>query len=486
MTPTLTRRARRRAGSFVAVGAAAALIAGVLAPAAPAKAALVDSFTCEAGSNAFTETPDRDIGVPPLLGVEKGQVGTVDCRDSQASVVGAVADRLLGILVPDLPVGLGSFNRAVVLVNPAALTPTIGGWTPFGPTNAKIKGSGYTSALAALSADSSAQAQGYLSAALAIAATGGTAVSTADFLGLSVASAIGANAVDLPGLPSVKPVAKAHALPGGVAIAVVTLNDDRADVTALGGVAMATSNPIDKGKAVCTAVYAAASVKSGSGANADSCTGVLFVFQQYQTGNGPVWYAIKNPLDVGLVSPMSETLTGGIAQILQVLGLPAIVADGLSGKVVPEFKSDVVRISFVNGTPKVESDLGDWLDRLLGGASNPLATTTSTTLTNASAKKVNLRTSDAGRVEDPAGDSKDDDAAIVNEPSGFDGGASEDTTGQDTTGQDTTRKGSDDKSSDDDKGDDDKEKPRSDDSGAKNGDVESNDSKDEPAAGDAE
>lgn len=157
---------------------------------------------------------------------------------------------------------------------------------------------------------------------------------------------------------------------------------------------MATSNPLDTlatpetqgAQAVCTAVYAEASVKASNGDNKASCTGVLFIFQQYQNGkDGDVWYAIKNPLDIGLVSPVSATLAGGISTVLQAMGMPEILADAMSGQFVPKFGSDIVRVSFNGGTPKVETDLPDWIGGLLGSTSTNALTTQLTSAVPAAA-----------------------------------------------------------------------------------------------------
>lgn len=392
------RHRRRKAGVLVACGATAALLASGL-PVAPADADVLEDLgavlTCEAGSGVSTKTPDRDVTAPliPDTGWVEGQVGSVDCQDSDASIVAQVGDAILGLVLPDLPIGLASFNRAVIVPNPASLTPTVWGHSFFAPTNATIGGNGYTFALAAISADATADARNYLSGAIALAATGGTANANANIFGAALATAIGANVIEIPGIPGVKPSATADALPAGVAITIVALNGDQARSKALGGIAMATSNPLDVlatpetggAQAVCTAVYAEASVQSQNGDNKSSCTGVLFIFQQYQKGaDGPIWYAIKNPFDVNLLSPMSATLTGGISTVLQLLGLPEIAADALSGQFVPEFGSDIIRISFDGGTPQIETDLPQWLQGL-GNSTSANTLLASNSLTAASA-----------------------------------------------------------------------------------------------------
>lgn len=376
-SPSRRNRRRRKAGALVATGAATAMLAGGLT-AAPANADLLEDlgavFTCEAGSGVYTATPAEDVTILGTGWVE-GQVGSVNCEDSSPSVIAQVGDAVLGVIVPDLPIGLSSFNRAVIIPNPASLTPTVLGHTFFAPTNSTIRGNGYTFALAAISADATAEANNYLSGAIALASTGGTANSTATIFGAALATAVGANVAEIPGVPGIKPSATADALPGGVAITIVALNGDQAKSKALGGIAMATSNPLDVlatpetggAQAVCTAIYAEASVKAQNGDNKSSCQGVLFILQRYQKGaDGPTWYAIKNPLDVNLLSPMSATLTDGISTVLQIIGLPEVVADALSGQFVPEFGSDIIRISFDGDSPQIETDLPEWIGGLFG------------------------------------------------------------------------------------------------------------------------
>ncbi|MGW0037292.1 hypothetical protein [Gordonia sp. NPDC003376] len=337
MSTPITRRNRRRgrrraAGVLVAAAATTALAVGATNSAA--QAALVPTVN---GYSAGCDAGDAEVRGGTFLFSEV----LADCTGSSPSIVAQVADGLIGVFAPDLPVRLSTFNGA------NATTAVLG----VGPSAyATIEGTGYASALVALGGTATANAQNHVSGAIAVAGLGGTSNADANLLGLALALTAG------PG------TANATALPGGIVI-VDVLGDlipiggtVTAEATALGGIASALWNPIDGGQAICTAVYATASVSRG-GNNIDSCTSVLFIFQKYQHGDGPEVYAIKNPFSVVLVSPLSDSLAGSIATIAEALGIPEDVAALLAGQFIPKFDQDLIRVSFGPDGPDIGTDL---------------------------------------------------------------------------------------------------------------------------------
>ncbi|MFZ2510554.1 MAG: hypothetical protein WAW85_05620 [Gordonia sp. (in: high G+C Gram-positive bacteria)] len=359
MATSLTRRNRRRrkAGTLVAVGAATALLAGGLAPAAPAQAF------------SLADIPGGCVAGGPNVSLPFG-AGTATCEDASPAILAQIGDGLLGIFLPDLPISLGGLNGALGL-----------GFPGIAPGHATIEGTGFNTAIA-VGGNATAKSDYYLAGAVALA-LGGEAHAESLF-GLSVAaSTIGK--------------ANANALPLGIALANSSgLLNRTASATALGGVSAALSTIDFSEQAVCTAVYAQASVSSSNGSNVDSCTSVLFVFQQNQNGSGPVWYAIKNPLDIQLVSPLGDGLAGALSGMIGLLmpNAPDDLADILAGRIIPKFGSDIVRVSFDGGTPKIETDLLDWL----GGLVNP------------SNANLNLRAASA-----PVGDAPEIQAMVIDE-----------------------------------------------------------------------
>ncbi|WLP92724.1 hypothetical protein [Gordonia sp. NB41Y] len=337
MSTSIARRNRRRgrrraAGVLVAAAATTALAIGGTNSAA--QAALVPTVP---GASAGCDAGDAEVRGGTFLLSEV----LADCTGSSPSIVAQIADGLIGVFAPDLPVRLSTFNGA----NATTALPGVGP-----SAYATIEGTGYASALVALGGYATANAQNHVSGAIAIAGLGGISNADANLLGLALALTAG------PG------TANATALPGGIVI-VDVLGDlipiggtVTAEATALGGIASALWNPIDGGQAICTAVYATASVSRG-GNNIDSCTSVLFIFQKYQHGDGPEVYAIKNPFSVVLVSPLSDSLAGSIAAIAEALGIPEDVAALLAGQFIPKFDQDLIRVSFGPDGPDIGTDL---------------------------------------------------------------------------------------------------------------------------------
>ncbi len=374
----VTSRTRRIAGLAVALGASAALLAGTAtAPTASALSigdvgVLPLAAACDAGSGVKDE--DRVL-ITNWLNAE------ADCTDSSKAVLVPLADGVLGLFLPDLGLSTGSLNGAAAV-----------GLTGLAPAKAKIKGTGYTTALSLVGGNSSATADYYFALAIALASGGST--STADALfGSAVALSTLSNTAD------------AQALPWGVALSNSSgvLKTRNTSATALLGIASASSAIDGAEDAVCTAAYGQASVAKKNGDNVTSCTSVLYIFQQHQDGSGPVWYAIKNPLDLDLVSPFGDD----IADLLSTVGggvtgglLPEQVLDLLAGKFVPAFGSDIVRVSF-DGTPKIESDLADWLGSLFGATS---AGGTVRTAAYSSTPALSFLDDDRGISGDEAGD----------------------------------------------------------------------------------
>ena len=335
--------------TLAATGASAALLmSGVTAP--PANAVidigLPGVVSCDPGKS---ETSD------PLLGPES----KADCTDAQASVIATIGDAILGVVLPDFPLGLSSLNGAIAV----PVQDPLGAVTVV-PAFATISGTGYNTALAILGGNATASSDYFASGAIAIAALDGTAKADALFGG---ALALGAGGT-----------ATAQALPLGIAIAnaMPVLGGGTADATALGGIATATTTIFNDRDVVCTALYGTASIADKNGKSQGSCTSVLFIFQQNSAGDGePTWYAIKNPFDVGLMSPFGDNIADLVGGLGEALPLPPELIDLMAGKFVPQFQSDIVRISFDGGSPKIETDLPDFLGGLFGQNTTSATTT---------------------------------------------------------------------------------------------------------------
>ncbi|GAC58275.1 hypothetical protein GOHSU_36_00180 [Gordonia hirsuta DSM 44140 = NBRC 16056] len=416
MATSINRRNRRRrkAGALVAVGASAALMGGVLAPAAPAQAAPLSigdfgipgiSQACDAGDSTVA-TAGNGTGTR-----------TADCTQASPWLLAQIGDGLLGLVLPDLAnvITLGGMNGAL-----ATRGLEVEGdprfWDPGNKTNifipgtATIAGSGYSTAITLLGGESKAKADYIMAGAIALAATGGIANADALF-GVSVATAVGRPALlyhsllfgDI-GAPRIENSAKAKSLPMGFAIAnsMLTLDEMidplykegskyyvdryRTSAVALGGVAAAFHAVDGSQGAVCTAVYAEARVhadKVGQDGEVkgtqrqNSCTSVLFIFQKQQNVDeygGNVVYAIKNPFDMNMVSPYGDNIANFIVELQKIIdevgsdmGLPSVpgpVMELVAGKFVPEFKSDIVRIVMTPDGPKLGSGLGDFFSRI--------------------------------------------------------------------------------------------------------------------------
>lgn len=335
-SPVLNRAGRRRrrlATSLVSAGAAAALLAGTaISPAAAdVPAGPVGTTGCFAGDRTVV-----DIVYPGTTDVVKA-----NCSKSEPSPLAAVGDALLGLIAPNLGLSLQGLNGAGA----------------FGMGDAKIKGNGLTSAITLMGV-ADATADDYLSAALALAfAQGSTAVSNATFGSVATAFSFGG-------------AADARSLPAGIAFAVnIGADTAKSSATALGGFAAALNIADDGswgpggGKAICTALYGSASITDG-GENVSSCTSVLFLFQQYQVGDGPVVYAIKNPFDLRLHSVLTEEASEIFGFLGGAMGMPPALIDLLGIKMIPEFGSDLIRIEMGPDGPKLGTGLGDWFSHL--------------------------------------------------------------------------------------------------------------------------
>lgn len=303
------------------------------------------------------------------------------------------------------------------------------------PGKSTIKGSGYNTAVTVLGGEATAKSDYILAGAVAVAAAGGIADANSLF-GMSLATAIGRPAtqitlegLDLPGealdtpdialgSPRVKNGASAKALPFGIAIANSSLTPAellpfdlsdtdlslggvqdilenglpnvkqyQANSVALGGVAAAYRSFDGSKGAVCSALYGEARVHEqtldddgnvSSSKRTNSCTSVLFIFQKQQNtekyGEGVTVYAIKNPFDVGLVSPYGDNLADFVSDATGSIVNLGPLNDILAGKFVPEYQSDIIRLEVgPNGAMKVDTDLFKWLGELfgsLGGATN--------------------------------------------------------------------------------------------------------------------
>lgn len=348
MATSLHRRNRRRrkAGALVATGAAAALLAGGLTPPAPAQAFSFGNapMGCVAGHPEVKEIPG---------------LGAADCTEASPAILAKLGDGILGLFMPDLAVSLSGFNGALGV----PLSPRM-------PGSATIKGTGFNTAIGA-SGKATAQSDHHLAAAIAVALSGGVANAESLF-GLALAvSGGGADAILNP------PEAKAKALPFGIAVANSSnlLESRTVSATALGGVGAGLAASDFPEQAVCTALYAEASVKTSSGGNVDSCTSVLFIFQKSKSGDGADVYAIKNPFDIALLAPLGDAFAESLATVLDRPGMPEGIADMLSGKIIPKFDSDIIRISFENGMPKLGTDLPEWIGGLFESLAGLVAST---------------------------------------------------------------------------------------------------------------
>ncbi|GAA4755228.1 hypothetical protein [Gordonia alkaliphila] len=373
MATSLNRKNRRRkkAAGLVAVGASATLLAGGLMP-AQANALNLGDFPLIAQCEPGGYEKDGIDWKPPLIGPIQFY-GTADCKDAQKSVIATVGDAIFGVLLPGFPIKPSTFNTAIA-------TPGIGEKDIWGPIDipwpipgvATIKGTGYNTAIVVLGGEATASSDYFLAGAVAIAAMGGVANADALFGGAL------ATAISVPLIT--KNSAAAKALPMGFAIANSSHIWNGADVqaTALGGIASASSAIDGSQDAVCTAVYAQASVTdSKNGKNIESCTSVLFIFQQYQEDDGPVWYAIKNPLDVNQVSPFGDNIADLLAKVGKLVtggALPDPIVEAMAGKFVPELKGSIVRVSFQDGMPVFATDLPQFFQGIFGQsrASGPL------------------------------------------------------------------------------------------------------------------
>ncbi|MCK0439334.1 hypothetical protein MUG78_07645 [Gordonia alkaliphila] len=374
MATSLNRKNRRRkkAAGLVAVGASATLLAGGLMPAQANAFGLGDlPFVAQCGPGGY----EKDgFEFDPIIAPKVKLTGTADCRDAQPSILATIGDALIGVVMPGMPLKLSTFNTAIAtpgLGEEGTFIPGISVLWPI-PGVATIKGTGYNTAIVVLGGEATASSDYYMAGAVAIAAMGGVANADALFGGAL------ATAISVPLIT--KNSATAKALPMGFAIANSAHLLKGADVsaTALGGIASASSAIDGSQDAVCTAVYAQASVTdSKNGKNIESCTSVLFIFQQYQEGDGPVWYAIKNPLDVNQVSPFGDNIADLLAKVGKLVtggALPDPIVEAMAGKFVPELKGSIVRVSFQDGMAVFATDLPQFFQGIFGQsrASGPL------------------------------------------------------------------------------------------------------------------
>ena len=407
-----TQRRKQKAAGLVAAGAATAMLAGTaIAPpadAAPLLPLSIGSIADIPGLNAVAAACNAgDSPADTALGA------TADCTNATPWLLTPIADGVLGLFAPDLMelISIGGLNGALATAGPEG---NVSIW-PLNasvhiPGSASISGSGYTTAITLLGGQSSAKADYLLAAAVAIAATGGIANADALF-GVAAASAIGRPATQVGiipgwsvGSPRVENTAKARALPLGIAIANSSLKPSelltgalqnvpqyRTSTTALGGITAAYRSVDGSKGAVCTAAYGEARVHEEtldddgdviSSKRTNSCTSVLFIFQKQQNEDkhgGFEVYAIKNPLDIGLVSPYGDNIAALLAGIGGGIIDLGPLNDVLAGKFVPEFQSDIIRLVMDPSGPKIETDLLEWLEGLfedldLGNlASSPLA-----------------------------------------------------------------------------------------------------------------
>ncbi len=270
---------------------------------------------------------------------------SADCSTAAPSVIAKGVDAILGLIAPNLGIHLGDMNKAITI--PLDLGSQ---WDPqlLYPGNATISGSGFTSAIGA-GGTGTAIADYVLSGAIGIGGLGGTGLAHANLGGFALAAGIG------------DAKANAKALPGGIALAVGL--GQNASATALGGIAAASGEHdgfTGKAQTICTAVYGTAQVTDPTtGKNVSSCTSILFIFQKSQEGEGPVVYAIKNPLSLALGNPLK--VLSDFSAVQEAMGIklpiPKSVMDLLGGNIIPKFSDDLFRIVMTPEGPKLESDL---------------------------------------------------------------------------------------------------------------------------------
>lgn len=291
------------------MAAAAALVAGGLT-APPAQALEIDSTVeCAPGQGIVEAAPPES--------------GIANCDNASPWIAAPVIDAILGAVASDLGISVADLNKAIVVL--AGGTPT-------------IVGNGFNLALAALGGNPTANAQTPLSGAIALAIAG-EANATASLGGVAAAINVGNS------------TATSNALPLGVTAVMASSGD--ASATALGGFAGAFPTLVGAlqgpDQAICTALYGTASIDGASGTT--SCTSVLFIFQRSQTAGGPVVYAVKNPLSLGLASPLQN-----LAPLAAIPGME-ILGDLAGLEFLPVFQDDLIRIVMNDDGPTVETDL---------------------------------------------------------------------------------------------------------------------------------
>ena len=314
---------------LLATFASASLIAGgMAAPASAAETTALPTYSCDPGEGRTSDAVLK---------------WSVDCSTATPSVIAQGADAILGLLAPDLGIKLGDLNKAIAL--PLDLGSQ---WDPslLFPGSATISGSGFASAMG-VGGTGTAIADYVLSGAIGIGGLGATGLAHANLGGFALAAGIG------------DAQANAKALPGGIALAVGLGND--ATAIALGGVAAASGNgDLNEAQSICTAVYGSATVTDPTtGANLSSCTSVLFIFQKSQEGDGPVVYAIKNPLSLALGDPLKVLADFSAVQESLGIELPISkeIMELLGGNIIPKFTDDLIRIVMSDDGPKIETDL---------------------------------------------------------------------------------------------------------------------------------
>lgn len=349
MAHTVTRKNRRRsrlAGLAAAGSATALLVSGIAAPPAQALVPNVTAVSagCMAGDSEISDSRVPGLGSRPPI---EGSGPMADCTESEPSWLAWLGDgalRVVGIFVPDLDLSLQELNGAAGL-GPGS-TATVSGRG----LNVAVGGGviGNTRGVA------HANARNTLSGAVAVGALGGDGYAES-LVGL----AIGVGALDRGA------VGDANALPGGLAIAISSERNVTAAATALGGFALASNTGNVADRAICTAVYATADLGNGN-----TCTSILFLFQQYETGDGTTHYAIKNPLSLRFSQPVTGGVSDSFAQLLEGLGLEAVgTVAGL--RMIPEFRRDLIRVSVADdGSWNLGTDLFTWLRGLLPGGSD--------------------------------------------------------------------------------------------------------------------
>ena len=457
MTTSQTRRNRRRrkaAAAAVAVGASAALLAGTTLTAPPAQADLLPLSIGSIGELLPDVIAACDAGDPE---VSNGLLGSsADCTNATPWLLTPVADAILGLVAPELAqlISIGGLNGALA-TSGLELDLSWGGVDVVIPGTAVIAGSGYTTAITLLGGQSTAKADYVLAAAIAVAAAGGIANADALF-GVSVASAVGRPATQIElwplpsvGSPRVENSANARSLPLGIAIAnssitlselatgtVANVPQHRASTVALGGITSAYRAVDGSQGAVCTALYGEARVHKQtldddgnvvSSQRTNSCTSVLFIFQKQQNvgeHGGFEVYAIKNPFDVGLVSPFGDDIAGFLSDVTGEAFELGALNDLLAGRFVPEFQSDIIRVVMTDDGPKLETDLPEWLESLFGQTQTNSLLPLAAAATDDTAPTVLSVADKAGEAEEAQADvtskstaeSVTDAGIVVNDP----------------------------------------------------------------------